>query len=268
VRPEAPSQLWLWLYGSSIHPAWTNSWNEFPNALDLRLRHFWSLAIEEHFYLVWPFLVWWLSRPALRRVCVFLVVGSLALRIVMRAAGFDWGPIYSFTPARFDALAVGAFLAIVTTEGGVTARPLTPLARRVLLVCGLGVVVCSLAGGDSNFTNWPMLTLGISFFAFFYGALLVLVVEAPASSALGRVFGGRVLSFFGKYSYGIYVYSGLLIPKFEKGPLSVEGMSFAHSYILRLLAHAIVCTAISVAIAVTSYQLYEKPFLKLKRLFE
>jgi peptidoglycan/LPS O-acetylase OafA/YrhL len=64
------------------------------------------------------------------------------------------------------------------------------------------------------------------------------------------------------------VFSGLLIDKFDSGPLSMDGMTFGPSaYLPRLFLHTILCSAISVAIAFVSYNLFEKPFLKLKRFF-
>jgi peptidoglycan/LPS O-acetylase OafA/YrhL len=268
-RVESPSHLWMWLYGGSIYPVWFNGWPEFPNVLGVELRHFWSLAIEEHFYLVWPWLVWRSSRRTLMRLCVCLFASSLALRILMVARGLDWGAAYAFTPARLDSLSVGAFLAVLTSQGGVAAARLAPAARRVLPVAALGLVVCSALSRDSNWVHVPMLTVGISFAGVFFGALLVLAITAPATSPLARALGGRFLGFFGKYSYGIYVYSGALIPIFEKGVFSTANVDrHVHSYFASLLICLSVTTVISAALALVSWNLFEKQFLKLKRLFE
>lgn len=66
---------------------------------------FWSLAVEEHFYLVWPWLVRILSRRILAMVCAALMVFEPVLRAVYAGRGVD---IYPLSWFRFDALASGA----------------------------------------------------------------------------------------------------------------------------------------------------------------
>src|SRR5438477_12816978 len=71
----------------------------------------WSLAIEEQFYLVWPLVVRFSSRASLRRIALFVICVSPALRLLLSF----WGVIlYSNTFSRLDGLMAGSFLAIVT----------------------------------------------------------------------------------------------------------------------------------------------------------
>src|SRR5262245_35087776 len=58
-------QGWLWTYTTNFYVAYTSSWRSLTY-----VTHFWSLASEEHFYLVWPLVVFALRRKALERVCV------------------------------------------------------------------------------------------------------------------------------------------------------------------------------------------------------
>ena len=64
------NQQWLWLYAANIPPAMTNNWPLSSNWV--RLSHFWSLAVEEHFYLVWPAVVFLYSRKTLMKICAAL----------------------------------------------------------------------------------------------------------------------------------------------------------------------------------------------------
>src|SRR5690349_6470082 len=76
------------------------------------LSHFWSLAVEEQFYLLWPALALRLERRTFGWVCAAIAIGSLASRIALRVAGasHDWE--YAATFARADGLALGALVAI------------------------------------------------------------------------------------------------------------------------------------------------------------
>jgi peptidoglycan/LPS O-acetylase OafA/YrhL len=75
---------------------------------------FWSLAVEEQFYLLWPFAVYFLSTRQLRRLCIFLMVLAPVLRGSIHFPT-DWA-IYHMTPFRMDLLAVGSFLCLEWRE--------------------------------------------------------------------------------------------------------------------------------------------------------
>src|SRR5262249_46548866 len=67
-----PSPAWLWLYGVNLYPLLTGDWYEAPNVLGLNFGHFWSLGVEEQFYLLWPLIVWRLDGRRLARLCAIL----------------------------------------------------------------------------------------------------------------------------------------------------------------------------------------------------
>lgn len=74
---------------------------------------FWSLAVEEHFYLLWPLLVRLLKRTWLFALTVLIVVGTPILRGICTHAGMDpEAEIYTYSFFRFDGLALGAILAL------------------------------------------------------------------------------------------------------------------------------------------------------------
>src|SRR5262249_12430502 len=85
------------------------------------LGHYWSLAVEEQFYLVWPALVFYLSRPTLLRATLAVIVLDIACRLAFSM----WPPSFATdqflglaTFARADTLAVGALLAQQERSGG------------------------------------------------------------------------------------------------------------------------------------------------------
>ena len=115
------------------------------NYFHLGLGHLWSLAIEEHFYMAWPLLVYLCSRRGVVGLCGVLMAGALACRIGLMAAGCDGlGLPYQFTLCRVDALAVGAMLAGAGRGGP---GGLAGLVRPAKWVFGTGGVG---AGGDGG----------------------------------------------------------------------------------------------------------------------
>jgi peptidoglycan/LPS O-acetylase OafA/YrhL len=96
-------QVWYWTYVANFKLA-AGGW-----AAGAPLgAHFWSLAVEEQFYLFWPLLVWLCSRRTLALVCAACALGALPLRMW----AFDLGPdniaSYTLMPMQIDNLAIGA----------------------------------------------------------------------------------------------------------------------------------------------------------------
>jgi len=113
-------QTWLWTYTANFYIAAKASW-----ALPY-VSHFWSLAIEEHFYLLWPLVVFSFRRETLERICLGVIAAALALRIGLSLLGTSELSISVLTPCRVDALCVGGLLAaLARREEGVA-----PLVRR------------------------------------------------------------------------------------------------------------------------------------------
>jgi peptidoglycan/LPS O-acetylase OafA/YrhL len=99
------------------------------------LDHFWSLALEEQFYLLWPVAVYALSRRRLIALCVCAGLAAPVLRMMLHAAGDDLAA-YALMPARSDALAAGALVALLATDPAGMAA-LRRHARSLAVVAGL-----------------------------------------------------------------------------------------------------------------------------------
>ena len=83
-----------------------------------------------------------------------------------------------------------------------------------------------------------------------------------------RAFRSRPLKFFGKYSYGIYVYHGLLTWYFAESAVEARLDALLGNHWLTILTKAAIGVSVSTTVAVLSYELFEKRFLSLKRFFE
>jgi peptidoglycan/LPS O-acetylase OafA/YrhL len=260
LREAAMHQGWLWLYGTNIYETMKGSW-AFPY-----LSHFWSLAIEEHFYFLWPLAVRLCSRRALLRLCLCAILFSFALRAVLGIAGATPMAAYVLTPCRLDALCAGAMLALLA-RGPAGMPALARHAREVLAASGVGLAAVIAWHIATPRLEWLSLSLRTSFFAFAFAALIAMVLTSNRGP-VQRSFENPLLRFFGKYSYGLYVFHGILSYGLTDLNLQQRVTAAVGSHLAGFLLQALLGTAASLAVAVVSYELFEKRFLGLKRYFE
>jgi peptidoglycan/LPS O-acetylase OafA/YrhL len=272
--PGAPREgFWFWLYLSNIPPAITGAWTH--QALSIT----WSLAIEEHFYLFWPFVVRRFDDRRLLAICAATAAGALALRAGLFAAGVPALAAYTLTPCRLDGLAAGAALAIVAFRRGGLASLAAPArwALPVALVAFVAVqafvrleapavhgYVARTAQVLGLNAHPLMQTLGFSLLCVLYGALLVRVATAAPGSAWARVFEVSWLRSFGKYSYSMYLFHffvGLMVVQvFPPGARPDQ-------YLMVQVVFWALAIGVTWGLAWLSWQVLEEPLLRIKRRF-
>lgn len=243
--------VWYWLYLSN--------WSTLAYGLLPGLGHVWSLAVEEQFYLVWPWLAGRVRAATFAYVCIAISIASLAARIVLHRLRFDDLWLYSSTIARIDALALGALVALAIRSATWSAR--LARARRPLgAVVVAALALLSIVTHGVNRNNPLMQIYGYAILAIGC-ALLVSYAATPAPS---RWLAHPVLRFFGKYSYGIYVIHPPLkvaVWTWQKEWLEV---SSAGRPVLTDALFILVIAAASIVLALVGWVVLERPFLRLK----
>ena len=254
-------QIWLWTYLSNF-PTIAGIWNRSDQ---FALGHFWSLSVEEHFYLLWPFIIYLTDIKKLKLICKIIIIISLiagvSSSLIMNDSNF-----LSWTTITFSgALALGALLAIYKKEHGSLVK-LSKISRYWLLVFGILFLIIGFIPRRYNPDLRSILAHEVSWF--FYAGLIVYIINLNFTNFIYRVFTNKLLLFFGKISYGIYVYHGILMPLFEKN-LNVELMSEGiGSPILALIVYYLVIIGALLLISWISWVLIENQILKLKSYFE
>jgi peptidoglycan/LPS O-acetylase OafA/YrhL len=221
--------------------------------------HFWSLAVEEQFYLVWPLLVWKLDRKKLWVLVTILCCAAPLWRVLVTQ--LSWNPewIYRNTLSRMDALLMGAAGAILSSAGA--ASRLRQLPK---VFIGAIVAFFALLAAIRTVHYWQagMQVIGYSLLALIFTGLVLSVSPTPIQSAhLTTLFRNPALRRVGKYSYGMYVFH---IPVQILCKPYLERLTAMHLGILAVL----VLFAITFAIAALSYELFESRILALKGRFE
>ena len=256
-------QAWAWLYAVNIYIAKHGEWSF--SYLD----HFWSLAIEEHFYLLWPAVVLLLARRPRTLIAVSLAIAICAMlaRFTGSIMGLSWWTTYVLTPFRLDGLALGAFLAV-------TARQLWGLDRLARAVPPVVTVVGGLLAFTFAWTRLVsseelevVLPIRAALILMLLACLLVWALIAPEQSATSRFFRSRSMVFLGTYSYGLYVYHHFISYYLTTNRTEFALAHWLGSHGAAVALQATVGASISLALAYLSYELFEKRFLRLKRLF-
>jgi peptidoglycan/LPS O-acetylase OafA/YrhL len=250
-------QVWLWTFLFNwAHPLGTATFG---------FAHFWSLAVEEQFYLVWPFVIYRVAPTKMLRVCIWIAIAALIIRVVMRLSGASAEMVYEYTVCRMDALAIGAAAAILIRtphHRETLSRHAAKLLPIALAVAFGGACITWLYTRD----NFSTETIGFSILAIIFGlVVLACVVDNNArGSMLRKILTTAPLRSVGKYSYGMYVLHipivnsmARLLPSFHS--------HFGKLYPIPFLTTIFVLTYAAGAL---SYHLLEKRFLELKRQFE
>jgi peptidoglycan/LPS O-acetylase OafA/YrhL len=253
-------QAWYWAYLANVKIALTD-WPEHVS-----LGHFWSLAVEEQFYLVWPLVVYFLGHRALIRVCIGCILAALGVRLAL--AWFGLGlPAYVLAPARMDALAVGGLLALVArgTDG------LSPWRHHAwwALASSLAVLAAILLWRRELVPeDAVMFTGGFSLLAVFFGALLTLTVTSPPGSALATLFSSSALTLMGRYSYGLYVFHVPLFGLLRRRGITISSFeAVLGSHAAGHIAYVLGAGGAALLMAMVSWHLFESQILKWKSKF-
>lgn len=264
----ARHQGWLWTYTMNLYTSfWAAVNGDDPFAGGwVQTAHFWSLSVEEQFYLVWPAIVLFTTRRRLLAICVAAFFGAWALRIYFVSQGNLVAP-YFFTLCRIDDLAAGAFVAAMAREKGGLDRlaACAPMAAILALWALLGTGIQLRHFFQLNGT---VEIQAYSAFSLLYASLVVFALTANSRGWFRWLMRNAFLRSYGKYSYAIYIFHWGLSSALFFHILPVDTMTDIFGSETNALAVRVVGVAIlSWGIAFVSWHVYEKHFLKLKKYF-
>ena len=241
--PQIPwtDQWWFWVYAQNVQDTFVPGFQLFGPG------HFWSLAVEEHFYLVWPFLVLWLPEKWLKSVLLATIGLALGTRALLVGLGH---PVFYFTLCRMDAIAVGALLALLIRDKEGFAR-LSRWLRRWGVWAGLAILpVYGLVTG----TAIPSVQVfKFTLLALVWAAVLVLALTARPGGRIVQLLSCRPVSIIAKGSYALYVFHPAV---FELCRPLYGRLPFAGSLLIAFSATGVA--------AFLSWRLLESPFLRLR----
>lgn len=270
--------LYLGNYSRFIHPqnfflfnGSVDNLNSLRFGAPVYFGHFWSLCVEEQFYLVWPFIVFGIrDRVRLRNLCVAVILALPLIRILLcfllPPTLLQLEPLYRLTPLRADALLIGAALALMLRgpEAPRVPRLALPLFAGCLgfLALAWWTAVSLLHRPDITSFNTPWMG-GFGFTLVDLAAAGLLLLALRPGNLVFRIFNLRPLRRLGQVSYGFYVFHDLPHVFYRHLVRTLPGIR-PSAVDPVTAALALVCT---IALAFLSFRFFEAPFLRLKDRF-
>lgn len=243
------------VFGANLAPVFHVAVPHGPTVL-------WSLAVEEHFYFLWPLFVLLVDRKKLLWLCLAIFVGCPLLRGICALKGVNPGTIIVLSCFRFDGLATGAAIAIWARS----ARFDRKTAHVIAAICL--VMLCVVTVGGARYGIFGTKTpVGLAFTytqAYFAFAILFVLALVYRGTVWTSVLRNPFMQLCGALSYCLYLihlsigdgYQALLARRLHLGPTET------------VLARAAVIVSLSFGIAALSRKFLEQPCLALKSRFE
>lgn len=240
--------IWFLTYNSNIYFYLIQNWAG-------SLSHLWTLAVEEQFYVIWPFIMLFIPKKYLFRTIVLIILTGPVFRIVLflfsnlsNASDF----IHILTPSCMDSFGLGALLAYAMIFN----LKITDFIKSKLRLISIGciILIFILLFTEENIFS-------VFLFRFCVSVISLLIISKALTGfkgSLSHVFDNRTLIYFGKISYGLYLYHNFIPTLF-----SIFGLPVPENMFLKFMTYSLTL----VAVASVSWFLIEKPVNGLKKYF-
>lgn len=262
IRTFVDQVPWALTYTYNFFNA--SSLYEVPNSL---ISHFWSLAVEEQFYLICPFVILLTNPKALKRLLLIIVVLGPVWRLLI-ASVVQGGVIpflsstvhlavYVLPFSHMDAFAMGGYFALYKTSDRTNWRTIALLAGSI----PLGYLTQYIATGHMDWSSFGytyyVRDQFIWAYTFFDLAFAKALVQIRDDKFFPRLFDNPAMNYLGKISYGLYVYHFPIIWLVRAANPGLSKVSVA-----------VISLVITIAVSSISYTLLEVKIMNWKdRLF-
>lgn len=255
IVPVRETFFWHFFYVSNFYFARLGDWHG-------SVSHFWTLAVEEQFYLVWPFVMFFTPAKLLPKMILAFILAGPVFRFLGAVSGMNEIALITLPLSNVDALGLGALLGYLS----LTHERYVELGSRLArwgLWAGLPVYALDFFLRKAYLLRLPVLTgvakTGLSLF--FVG--VIFHVSRGVKGPVGRVLSFGPLVYMGRLSYGLYIYHN-----FTPILMHAIARSFGLETPLPKMAEFGANLFVLAIVAMLSWHLFEKPVNDLKRHWE
>jgi peptidoglycan/LPS O-acetylase OafA/YrhL len=252
-QPARAIILWLVTYSLNAYISLRHQWSPVGH-----FGHFWSLAVEEQFYIVWPCLILFARRKWLIALAFCGIILAPAYRLFVFSHHLASIEINTFTLGNMDTIAMGALLALAC-HSEFSRQDIERILKLVVFPVGVAGMALIFILLYNHISSMPYAVLYDS-----TAGLVFCYIVGFASwgfrGAAGAVLNSRPLIYIGKISYGIYVYHAFM-PVIVSHVVSLFGVKYQQVGALNFVC----CSIAVVVVAAASWHLLERPINDLKR---
>ena len=226
--------------------------NHWPSPI---LTPLWSICIEEHFYLVIPVILAFVSIKNIPKVLLGIIIGSILFRLwSLQIESKDWMYFYCHTLSRCDLIAVGGLIGFSHQRKKIKLRLNSLIIPFVIvfLILVLSVLDLNFYHGIFHASIKKYLVFIPIIFLF-----LMILFNEENGRLINLIKNNQILNYLGKISYGLYMYHMIVITLLSKLDI------FEEFPLLRI----IITVILTVLISSLSYEFFEKRILRLKERF-
>jgi peptidoglycan/LPS O-acetylase OafA/YrhL len=229
--------------------------------------HFWSLSVEEQFYILWPAVVLFTPKQFLSKIILVAIAIGPAFRLIAYCLGFNAIVLYVTTFACLDTLGLGALLAYCSHHVGKNPKLIRNLHQWSRWLSIPTLIVFLLLQMLESSRLVPAVMNKMWFIEPIPWALLFVCIisgAAPGFTGItGKILELEPITYMGKISYGIYVYHFFT---FSLVPVACSRFAFDFSLLPLWLQFGLLA-GVTIGVAAISWHLFENPLSSLKNYF-
>ncbi|MGH2416193.1 MAG: acyltransferase family protein, partial [Microcystaceae cyanobacterium] len=222
--------------------------------------HFWSLAVEEQFYLLLPWLILFLPKKSLLPTIIILILVGPLFRLAGPMVGLNQVAIWVLMPSCLDTLGLGALLAYLKYQEEFFKISHQKIVKIFVL---MGIPLWLFFNITKNIHSHKLVSsilndtaLGLIF------TWLIAQTSIGFKGIIGEILESKTMVYLGRISYGIYIIHNF-VPYLVRKAFHLFGLS-NYSYQTVIAIFSIICT---ILLATISWYFLEKPINDFKKFF-
>lgn len=246
--------LWHIFYGSNILYFCDNDWPGTGS-------HFWSLSVEEQFYLLWPALILLIPQNKIIATIWTMTLCGTALWFFRPLLFTEFRLEQLLTPFNFDSLGGGALLAFYSQSDGALRKFLNPAVGITSITCFTTSLFL-----DRVYSEIPEFFDGIQRFSMvlFFVWLIARTSQGFTFRPVKFILEHSSILYLGRISYGLYVWHSF-VPEFKN--IALEYLHADFEFLKYGITALLINVILTIVVSALSWKILEQPFIRLKTKF-